>query len=158
LFQHGLMGISNSSRRFPRIYGSDLDELNDSAAIQTAIAAVQAVRDPNCLAIDEDEEFQQDPARWESRSNCRYPDYHARLSLSGWRRAKYTLDKEWVQEHVVKPLVERGVPAVPDRMVRGTISLYKRIQAETTDPAEIDQWQALIDELEEFRETLGAQR
>ena len=155
MFNHSMMGIGqNWDRRFPHLYGTDLDTLYDDSDIQSAIEIVKNARDPACLAIDEDEEFQRDPIRQSTRPNCRYPDFHPRISFSRWSREGYTRDHEWVKENVVDPLATGAIPRVPRTMVRSTIGLYRRLQALETEQAQIDQWEELINELEEFLGTL----
>lgn len=138
-FQCYTMGIGNNSRRIPVIYEIDLDFLLDSAGIQNAIAAIERVRPP-LLALDEDQEF----IDWYG-SNCGAPDFHPRV---GWFES---LDVDFVRRRYVEPLLDR-IDGVPQRIVRASISLYRRmLRADPPLSQSVqDELQRKIDALEEY--------
>ena len=141
--RYSIYQTGNVTRRFPRIYRTDLDTLYDLPGIQNAISAIDAVRDPSCLAIDEDQEFFDFYRSW-----CWVPDFHARIP------SFTSTDREYVKTEIVEPFIENSVPRVPRRMVNGTIRLYREMQEVAPTQQEYDRLEALIEELKTYRSSL----
>ena len=145
-FTHSEMGISNSSRRIPRIYELDLDFVRDSGPVLMAIAAIENnPRRQLLIALDQDPEF----IAWRGGA----PDFHPRISTRS-----YELNVDWVRQQRVEGLLN-SIERLPQRMVNSTIGLYREQINESVPPlsdAAIAELERKIRELEEYRERLDA--
>lgn len=106
---------SNYVRRFPKIYETELDHLEENPEFISAHARVEIARAPDCLNLDEDAEF----FDWYGDIKA-YPDFHPRL--------KYfeSLDHDWVREERIQPLLNE-IERVPRRIGQRTIRLYREM-------------------------------
>ena len=135
-FKHWEMGIWNDSRRIPLIYETDLDFVRSSASFRARINAIQQIRNPFLLAIDEDPEL----IAW---LGCP-PDFHPRTGSFS------SLDRDLVRATVVERLVDR-IDDVPPRMIQFTINYYRfLLRGLNPNSAEARRLQGKIDGLEEF--------
>ena len=145
-FTHSEMGISNSSRRIPRIYEIDLDFVRDSGPVLLAVSAIENnPRRQLLIALDQDPEF----IAWRGGA----PDFHPRVSTRD-----YELDVAWVRQQRVAGLL-RSIERLPQRMVNSTIGLYREQINESEPPlsdAAIAELERKIQELEEYRRRLDA--
>ena len=145
-FTHSEMGISNSSRRIPRIYDLDLDYVRDSAPVLQAVSAIQNnPRRQLLIALEEYPDF----IAWQGGA----PDFHPRVSTRN-----YELDVDWVRQQRVAGLL-RSIERLPQTMVRSTIGLYRRQINESEPPlpeATIAELERKIQELEDYLDRLEA--
>ena len=139
-FTHSEMGISNSSRRIPRIYELDLDFVRDSAPVLLAVSAIENnPRRQLLIALDQDPEF----IAWRGGA----PDFHPRVSTR-----TFELDVDWVREQRVESLLS-SIERLPQTMARSTIGLYREQIDESEPPlsdAAIAELERKIQELEDY--------
>ncbi len=145
-FTHSEMGISNSSRRIPRIYEIDLDFVRDSGPVLLAVSAIENnPRRQLLIALDQDPDF----IAWRGGA----PDFHPRVSSRN-----YELDVDWVRQQRIAGLL-RSIERLPQRMVSSTIGLYREQINESEPPlsdAAIAVLERKIQELEEYLRRLDA--
>jgi hypothetical protein len=144
-FTHSEMGISNTSRRIPIIYETDLDFILDSAAIRNAVAAI--VNNPFrglLMALEDDEEF----LAWYGWA----PDFHPRISTRN-----YQLDRNWVRRNRVQRLLS-SIDRLPQTMVSATISLYQtQLKAQPPLPDGVQrELERKIEQLKNYLDRLNA--
>lgn len=143
-FTHSEMGISNYSRRIPIIYETDLDFILDSAAIASAVAAIQNNPSRYLLeALEDDREF----IAWYGSA----PDFHPRVSTRN-----YQLDRDWVRRNKVERLLG-SIDRLPQTMVSATIALY-RAQLNAQPPLAENLQTELERKIEELRDYLARLR
>lgn len=144
-FTHSEMGISNYSRRIPRIYELDLDFVRDSAPVLQAVSAIENnPRRQLLIALDQDPEF----IAWRGGA----PDFHPRVSTRN-----YELDVAWVREQRVESLLS-SIERLPQTMARSTIGLYREQINESEPPlsdAAIAELERKIQELEDYLDRLS---
>lgn len=139
--QAGFWG--NYARRFPMIYETELDHLEERPEFISAHQRCQSARDPLCLALDEDEEF----FNW-YQNRCRIPDFHPRVSYF------LSFDHEWVQRRRVDPVLG-SIERVPFSMGNATIRLYREmIASETLSDAEVAQLERKIEDIENWLDSI----
>ncbi|MDB4370756.1 pilus assembly protein [Mariniblastus sp.] len=146
-FTHSEMGISNSSRRIPRIYGLDLDFVRDSAPVLSAVSAIENnPRRQMLIALDQDPEF----IAWDGSAD----DWHLNDPI---KTHNYELDVDWVREQRVEVYLN-DIERLPERMVKSTIGLYEKQIKESEPPlsdAAIAQLERKIQELEDYLDRLA---
>lgn len=141
-FQIRQMGTSNWRRRMPLIWEIDLDFIRDSAAIMSAVAAIDnAPFAAQLVVLDRDEEF----LAWYGTA----PDFHPRA------RRFCNTDRGWVGS-VIVPRLLRSIDNVPQRMARAFIRLYSdQLNAQPPPPFSTQQeLQRRIDALRVWLDSL----